>query len=187
MASKDKHRLICETAGLSAGEHDFSYEIDEAFFTLFPGSFIEKGDLQCDVHLIKKETLISAHFSVKGSVELTCDRSLDSFLHEVQTEFNVLYKYGTESDSLDDDLQIVSWNSQELDFSQDVYDYVALSIPIKRLHPRYREVETFEATFLTETKPDAAEDIAHAAEEQETIDPRWSKLLQIRQHKDELS
>ena len=61
----------------------------------------------------RKESLIS------GSVTVACDRCLEDLELPVVTSFEESYVP----------------DGAELDLSQDVYDYVCISLPLKRVHP----------------------------------------------------
>ena len=56
--------------------------------------------------------------SIEGSVTVPCDRCLEALKLPVETGFSEVY----------------TPEGDELDLSQDVYDYVCTSLPLQRVH-----------------------------------------------------
>lgn len=113
------------------------------------------------------ETMLRAEIKISGSVELECDRSLESFRQSVSEQVIHFYKFGEEEQELSDELEIISPERVKLDFDQLIYDTVTLSLPQKRLHPRFQAEEEDDtesgrlvytsATGEEETEADKAE------------------------------
>lgn len=166
-----------EIAGLKPAHYDFSFEIDDKFFGLFPGSFIEHGHLKVNIQLDFGNSLVRCLVDVAGKVELTCDRSLDTFWEDLSFSEPIIFKFGEEAKELSDEIEIISWKETHLDFSQFIYDFIALSIPIKKLHPKFRTSEedsSIDDILLYSSSTDEV-----IEEKPIEVDSRWEKLLNL--------
>ena len=157
---------------LKLGEHHFDFKIDDAFFARFDHSDIDKGDLNAKIIINKKERLLECSFDIQGSLVLICDRSLDSFDHPISLSKLIIFKYGEEAKELSDELILISRNQQVLDLSQFIYEFVALSVPMKKLHPR----------FDGEPREDALVYSSTETTEQKAADPRWEALKKLKKN-----
>jgi uncharacterized protein len=146
-----KRQFELDIYKLSLKKHIYEFNIDDQFFTLFEESFINKGQLQVKVELDRSETMIMANFVISGYIELMCDRSLDEFNHIVDIKENIIFKYGEEYQEISEVIVIIPKETQKLDISQYIYEFIGLSIPMKKLHPRFCE-DTIQEDDDTETK-----------------------------------
>ena len=121
--------------------YTFVYELDEAFFKLFENSLLEKGKATVKVKLDKKPNCIQTCFGIDGSIELICDRSLEKFDYPIHIEKNVLFKVGDEDKELGEDIYMLDQKEPIINVVQHIYDFVSLSIPMKKLHPKFQEEE----------------------------------------------
>jgi len=160
---------------LKLGEHHFEFRIDDAFLARFDHSEIDKGELNAEVSLIKKERLLECSFNIQGDLVLVCDRSLDSYEYPVSLNKMIIFKYGEEAKELSDEMILIPRNQQVLDLSQYVYEFVALSVPMKKLHPRFDGEPVEDAlVYSSSNKLESTE--AKAA------DPRWEALKKLKKN-----
>ena len=162
-------------SGLKNGNHDFHFELNSSFLTEFSTLFFDQPKLVIDVVLNMSETMIKADLKLKGTVELICDRSDETFDYQIDNEVVHFFKLGEEEKELSDELEVISKERVAIDLDQLIYDTVALSIPAKKLHPRFgnEDFDSNEEGFLVYTS-EKEEKI-----ENETSDPRWSKLKEL--------
>jgi len=123
--------------------------------------------------LEKHETFIETNFEIEGDVELTCDRSLDPFMFPITLEKRIIFKFGEEDMEVDEEVVVLGHNRQHIDLGQYMYEFIGLTIPIKRLHPRYKK----------ETEEDDDGGIVYTSTSEEkikTVDPRWEKLKRLK-------
>jgi uncharacterized protein len=170
---------------LSEGKQTFDYELKDSFFKLFEDSFLEKGNLKAHVILDKSERMILSEFIIKGSLELTCDRSLEPFDYEIDTNQNLIFKFGDEFMEVSEDVIIIPRDLQKLNLAQYIYEFIGLSVPMKKLHPKFQnEEEEADEEDDSETKlvyrsEDANKD-KKQSDEEEAIDPRWNALKNLK-------
>ncbi|HPI11629.1 MAG TPA: DUF177 domain-containing protein [Catalimonadaceae bacterium] len=134
--------------------------------------------LSVRVNLLTSETMIKADVKIEGKVELICDRSLDSFSHEMNESVTHFYKFGEEEKELSDELEIISKERVYIDLDQLIYDTVALSLPSKKLHPRFQlDNEDDETDGVIVYSSDLSGEETGPTE---TIDPIWEKLKDLK-------
>ncbi len=161
--------------GLSNKVHRYEYSIEDGFFKNFDGSEVSKGTLKCSLQLTKNDNFIELQFGISGKVELTCDRSLDPFDYPVNIKKNLLFKYGDEDREIDDEIEMISRHRQGINIGQYIYEFIATSIPMKKLHPRYAgESGTSGDELIYSSGKDQGSD------QSEMEDPRWEALKKIR-------
>ena len=158
--------------------YQYQYTINDSFFALFERSIVEQGQMSAEVTLDKQETLITARFVINGSVTLICDRSLETFDYPLHVEESLLYQYGEEEEELTDEIVIITSRTQQINVAQPIYEFIALAVPMKRLHPRYADDDDplTEGEIVFSSQSDTAEDLSTTAE----VDPRWEALKKFK-------
>lgn len=172
MSRKDRYYI--DVYGLKNGIHHFDFEIDDDFFMTHENSFSDKGKGIANVELEKTENHIKVTLDLDVNVNLICDRSLENFEYPIKITKSVIFKFGEEEQELDVDLFMIPHETQRLNLGQHIFDYIGLSIPYKKLHPRFdveEEKEEDELIFQT-TVPKKEED--------KTVDPRWAALKKLK-------
>lgn len=168
---------------LANGRHQYTFEVYDSFFERFENALIEKGSAAVVVDLEKSDTLIKMVFGIEGVYELTCDRSLDKFMHPFSTTENVIFKFGDEPQELDDDIFVILKNTQRLNVAQFIYEFISITIPMKKLHPRFQnEPEGDDEILVYSSLSD--EESSQEPDEKDSppneVDPRWLKLKNLK-------
>lgn len=157
---------------LDLGYSKFNYKIDDAFFELFDYGLVEHGSIDVEVTLEKKATFISFEYVLKGTVELICDRSLDTFDYDLNTNNKVILKYGEEARELTDELELIPYNTQKVNIARHIYEFITVAIPMKKLHPRYLdEGENNQIIYSSKSEKE---------DEDSALDPRWNELKKLK-------
>ena len=122
------------------------------------------------------DTIIRAELAIKGNVVLVCDRSLEEFTYPVSEKVTHFFKYGEEEKELSDEIDMISQERISLDFDQLVYDIVALSLPQKKLHPRFSDetAENDEEGLMVYSSGNS-----EGETENDENDPRWDILKNL--------
>ena len=124
--------------------HEF--EGNDDFFEALDQELIQKGNFKANVVLNKNETMIQMMYKITGSVELTCDRSLDLFDFPVDITQKMILKFSDHNEEITEELMLIDRNTQYINVAQDIFDFIGLQIPIKKLHPRFIKDEvTYES------------------------------------------
>ena len=166
---------------LSNSTHAYNFKVDNAFFEAFEDSEVSHGQLTAIVKLNKSETMIEVNIQITGSVELTCDRSLETYDYPLDTSNNIIFKYGDDWEELSDEIITIPRGEQRINVSQYIYEFIGLAIPMKRLHPKFEQSESDddETIELVYSSFEEDEDESNTSTEQD-IDPRWEKLKGIK-------
>ena len=166
--------------GLANRVHHYAFEIGHDFFGHYGTELISEGLLKADVTLDKRETFIDATFRIHGSVKLICDRSLDPFDLPIETEKKLVFKYGDADQELSDEIVMIHRDSDSLELGQYIFEFIALEVPMKKLHPRFRDEEGEDddsegkIIYTSKPSPDQADTGGN------DIDPRWEILKQLK-------
>nr|WP_246206004.1 DUF177 domain-containing protein [Fulvivirga aurantia] len=159
---------------LSNETHNYQFEIDSAFFELFPEQIVEQGAGSVDIELIKSDTLIDLKFDINVTVRLECDRSLEPFDHKITSTRGLILKFGEEEEEIDDEMVIIPRDKQRINLAQYIYEFIGLAIPMKKLHPKFDNEDDSDEIVYTSDKEEEKQD------NNEAIDPRWQALRKLK-------
>ena len=127
-------RFSIPVAGLKEGRYTYDFELDNSFFEEFEEPEIREGNLIAIVTIDKKNTHFDIGVSIKGVIINSCDRCLGDLKMSVSSSDRFIVKPGTEWDDDDPDLITMPAESNEIDLRQHFYDFIMLSLPIKKVH-----------------------------------------------------
>lgn len=124
----------------------------------------------------KTNNFIQTKLKLNLIVELICDRSLEVFDFEVNQMYSILFKEEKIEESVDDKgaIRNIDIASKQIDLEQDVLDTILVSLPVKKLHPRFLDDEGSPVDFLNETFGESEKD------QGDVIDPRWEALKELK-------
>ncbi|MCK5068502.1 MAG: DUF177 domain-containing protein [Bacteroidales bacterium] len=163
-------------SGLEEGNHDFSFELDRKFFTLFEHPEIEDGNVLAEVILEKKPGVFALHFSLKGDVEVVCDRCLEKFMTGISTSQSIFVKTGDTPGEIEDDVLMIGRDDHEIEVGQYLFEFIILALPYQKVHPEdSKGNSTCDPEMLKQLD-------AHRFKEPdqgENSDPRWDALKDI--------
>ena len=181
MKLADLKKYKIDIFNLPLGNHEYGYEFRSDFFENFENTLINIGHGEVKVDLEKSETFLELNFEIEGSIKLICDRSLDEFDYPVKIQKDLIIKFGEETDTQDDKIVFVPWNTQTIYIGQFIYEYLSLEIPMKKLHPRYQndfaEEEEEKLIYSSESESSSGDT------KEEMLDPRWQKLKELKELK----
>ena len=110
--------FVAQLRTLRAGTSEFVWKAGRQFFEEFGDSDILDADITVTARVSNHGLTIDVMAEIDGSVTVPCDRCLENLVIPVDTSFEETYT--PESDILD--------------ISQEVYDYVLTSLPMVRVH-----------------------------------------------------
>lgn len=139
-----------------------------------------------NVSFTGKMRKIGKRYTITGfaecQVRLICDLSLEEYTDTISSEINVSFIADTEMFLLSkgqyddpDAERAVHEDDEFFDISNDVREQLAVSLPMKRIAPQYRD-KSF-ADLHPEFSAEIAENIK---EDEEQIDERWSALKKLK-------
>jgi len=169
---RDLRQYKIDIFGLSNSTHRFEFSFDENLFAAFESSLISKGKGTCLVDLVKTDSMITVDFSITGTIELECDRSLELFDYSISAKKELIFKYGDEEKELSEDVFVIPKGTQDINVTSFLYESICLEIPMKKLHPKFQNDDESDELIYTSQKD--------SNEKEEIVDPRWEALKKLK-------
>lgn len=171
---KPKVDTIIQFSGLKPGRYEYDYTLDNAFFEEFENEELREGNINFEVILERKERMLMLTFSFEGIVKSICDRCLGELDVPVEGKETLCVKFSDTETSDSEDVVILPEKAYQIDLAQWMYEYVAVSMPMHKVHP---EGEC-DAEMLKYIKEECVEELESEGNGSE-IDPRWSALKEL--------
>ena len=171
------------------GKHEIDFEIGDPFFQNFEDNeIVQKGRLTTRVIIDKGANVIELHFHIKGTVQLTCDRSLEVFDHPLDLSEKMIYKYGVEEQEIDENVYMITRDTPSINVAQLIYEFILLALPAKKIHPDYRneldnedlDVEGGYVYIDDELETEPENDTPEPKGDSKPVDPRWEQLMKLK-------
>lgn len=158
---------------LEEGKHQFEFRVDDTFFAGFEDSEISGGDLLVDVELVKHSKGLEVTFSIKGVVVSQCDRCLDDLDCNIDYNKTIFFEFASVTEEVTDSLETLSYNEDSLELDAYIYEFINISIPIKKTHTTDKDGNSL-------CNPEMLERLNNITiENTNTNDPRWDKLKDL--------
>ena len=164
--------------GLKLGKHIYDYEINQTFFEYFEFDEFNTINVNLNIHLEKKTTLLELNFSGNGSVNINCDVSNEPYDQPINFNFNLVVKFGQEYNNENDSILIIPHGSYEINIAQYIYELIVLSIPQKRIHPGVED-GTLNSEILRKLEDLSPNADLKDESSSSDVDPRWNKLKKL--------
>lgn len=178
---------------MSEGTHNFEYDLTKTFFKNMENEDIRDAQVHVGLTVKHQGDLYELQFAIEGILTLLCDRCLDDLEFPVDTVYAINVKYGDDYNDDSDDLLIIPESDNYLNVAYMIYDTVALTIPIKHVHPLGKCNRAMSA-MLKKHRAQNADDEDAALEEslmdeidsmdtasEQRTDPRWDALKNLSQ------
>jgi len=123
--------------GMKLGVHHFNFELEESFFSHFESSLVKESKIFVDLEFDKKDRLFVLNFDISGSIMTDCDRCGQQFDLPIHGNYILYVKHGDkrEEDADNEDVIWIPDNESMVELSETIYEFVHLSLPIKKTHP----------------------------------------------------
>lgn len=167
--------LKIDLKGLVEDVTVFDFKLGDDYFAGLDGSEVKRGCV--DVRLVVSKPTAKYYemdFTVTGEVTIKCDRCLNDMQQPISTEGHLMAKLGEEY-SEEDDIVTVDENEGMLDTSWFIYEFIALSIPLKHVH----EPGKCDSAMIALLEQHSATRSSDGMDEQ-AVDPRWSGLEKLK-------
>lgn len=166
----ENNKYIISFSGLANGEHEFEYNINDAFFKELEFSEIQNGNIDVAVHLNKQNTNLVLTINLTGFVVEVCDRCAEDFNLPVNSTRTLVIKTGGTEFIEEDDILYLPSSQHEIDLKHYIYESIILALPLKRVHPEE-----------SDCNPEALKKLKElSVSEEEKTDPRWAALKNIK-------
>ena len=163
--------------GITIAKHYIEYKVDKKFFEYFEYEDFNDVNVNIDLVLEKKATLLDLNFKISGTVNVNCDVTNEPFNQVIENEFDLVVKFGDEYNDEHVDILIVPHGTYEINIQQYVYELIVLAVPTKRVHPGVED-GTLKSDIL-EKLEELSPKLKETKEKEEDIDPRWNTLKKL--------
>ena len=155
--------------GLKVGIHEYEFELDSKFFEEFEYSEMDNGEVNVHLALERKENMMVLDFDLRGVIETLCDRCGTNVQIPIESQQQLVVKFGEETGTTDDEILEIGPSVYELDLFQYLYEYIILALPARRTHESDEDCDQ-----------DAIDRLEQFNDEEEKTDPRWDALKNIK-------
>ncbi len=133
-------------------------------------SDLDASEINLDLEFNKSDVSVTISFEVSTVARFTCDRSLELYDQPLHGQYSVIFasKADRNSDQNEDKFKVITTEGERLDITKEVRDTLLLTVPIKKLHPRYLD-DNGEPTDFSESYSDGFQ-----------TDPRWDALKELK-------
>lgn len=174
---------------LSSGKNVFEYELDKNYFEAIDGDEVKKGNVKATVVVKKISSGYELNFTLKGVVQVPCDRCLEDMNQEIDYHDRLMVKLGEEYSEESDEIVIIPEEDGEINVSWFLYEFIVLNIPIKHVHESGEcnktmssKLRKHRAVNIDEEDNDLEDNMGFEDSDDtanENIDPRWEGLKGI--------
>lgn len=179
---------------LSAGTHVYEYDLDNDYFRDIEGPEVPKGKAHAIVEVKKNSQSFELKFYIKGVVQILCDRCLEEMDQEIDAQDKLMVKFGEDYGEEGDSLIIVPEEEGEINIAWYLYEFIALNIPIRHVHPIGKCSKVMVSKLRRHLAHDANEELDNDDDDEleldevennedeqaeAPIDPRWEGLRQL--------
>ncbi|MCR4994969.1 MAG: DUF177 domain-containing protein [Bacteroidales bacterium] len=127
-------RFKISLADLPADGYTCSWHLDDTFFAALDEQLIRQGCLDATLRVNRKSGHFELLFHVEGEVSVPCDRCLEPMSQPVSAEDTIEVHLG---ERFDDDGEIITVpeTDAQINVAWNLYETIALAIPIYHVHP----------------------------------------------------
>ena len=126
---------VIQFSGLKPGVYAYSYTVDGSFFERFENEELRDGNVVFEVSMERGERMLLFNFAYHGTIRTTCDRCLGEMEVPVEGEQRLCVKFSDTETSDDENVAILPESAFQIDLAQWMYEYVAIAMPIQKVHP----------------------------------------------------
>lgn len=177
-----------ELLKLKDGEHTLTFEVNRDFFEFYNAlDWVNDANVVVTLDIRKTVNLMDLKFIINGTVNVTCDRSLENFDYPLDVTQMYLYKFGPIEQEINEDMSMITKDTSHINVAQLIYEFILLAIPAKKIHPDYLDEideDDFEEegtlVYLTDENEEIDADESDEAKEDKPADPRWEILNKLK-------
>lgn len=164
--------------GLKLGIHEFEFEVNDEFFSAFEYSLVKSGKLKVELDLEKQETMMVLNFHISGEMMLGCDVCLADYPYQVKIEERQIAKLTGNVDLEEDTEEIIvlTKNENEINVAPLIYEYITLAVPYINRCDDEGNTEWCDQEMIEKLRQLSG----GSQEENESADPRWEALKNIK-------
>lgn len=169
----------------------FEYRLDNEFFANIDGPEVQRGKVDVALDVKRTSTVFELNFHLSGVIYIPCDRCLDDMEQPIDTDEELYIKLGQDHVEESDNMLTIPEDDGEINIAWFLYEFIALSIPIKHVHPYGKcnkemseRLQKISARHIDDEDfdemPQYDDDEPELHNEEQTTDPRWDALKKLK-------
>ena len=164
-------RFKIDFRDLTGDEMTRTWMLDDSFFSDLDEQDIKHGKLTATLRVKKKAASFQLDIHAIGTIEIPCDRCLEPMTQPIDAEDSIEARLG---DTLEDDGDRITIPEDHpvLDVSWNLYETIALAIPIFHTHPEGECPVDIGQYLATDDEPDQGDSDGS----EPPTDARWDAL-----------
>jgi len=171
MGILDSYKVVLRD--LPSDNVSYQWHVDDDFFSAVQGPEIQQGSLDVDLQVRRTSGAYELEFSFEGTVKVPCDRCLEMMDQPMSAHRVLRVKLGDEFAD-DGDLVTVPMEEGFLNVAWNLYEFIALEIPLRHVH------ENADCCNGSLSDEEAEESVT---EETPSADSRWDELRKLVRNK----
>ena len=160
---------------------EFEYALGDEFFECVDGPEVRRGKVNVSLSVIRVSSAFELKFRIEGEVTVKCDRCLEDMEIFVEANNRLIVTFGEAYTETSDEQVVISEEEGFINIAWYLYEFIALAIPMKRVH-RPGECDEVMASKLEELCVDDIKEDGEAPEQEKSsrlADPRWDALRNL--------
>ena len=132
MGKFDKYKI--DLKGMQTDSAKYEFVLDNLYFAHIDGPEVQKGKVNVTLTVKRTSRAFELSFQTDGMVWVPCDRCLDEMELQITSSDKLMVKFGHEYAEEGDNLIVIPEEEGEINVAWFMYEFVALSIPMKHVH-----------------------------------------------------
>jgi uncharacterized protein len=167
---------------LKNGIHNLTFEVKQPFFDFFQNSDILSADVLIALEVSKLDQMMTVDLKGTGTIILTCDRCLEPFPMNIQTDFKVIYHFNAletvkeDTGDLKVDVCYLNAATYKVNLAESIYDSF---LPVVPMVKRCDELSNTSCQNNLLQLLDSEDE-----KDQNDVDPRWDALKKLIDNKE---
>lgn len=116
------------------GVHEFSFDLDDAFFASFESGLLAAGEFKSTIEIERVRNQFNLLVRANGKAVVECDRCLDPFPLPIEVEEEIVIKYDAEKPREEVEVVYVPIGTEFFNVSKLIYDVIGVALPMSRFH-----------------------------------------------------
>lgn len=166
--------LQIDMKGLSQGDNQCEFDLDDSFFAALEAAEVKKGRLHAVLTIHRQGDLFDVDIHCKGFVIVPCDLCLEEMEQPIDADDHIVVQFGDDY-AEDDDLITLREDEGILDTAWPIYQSIALNIPLRHVHAPGK-CNPVMMRILKEHSAARSGD----GDVEKTVDSRWEALKNLR-------
>ena len=168
-------QYVINVSSLKEGIHEFEFNVENNLFKHFGYDDFNSCKIAVHVKIVKKSNLFKLNFLSKGKININCFVSNEPFDYVQAHIMDLVVKFGSQRNNDNEELLILPKGTYQIDISQQLYEMIVLSLPLKIIHPGIED-----GTLESETLNRLKKYELNTQKKTSKIDPRWDKLKDLK-------